>query len=109
MKTSDIKIQQRSRASAAGMSVAAAVAVLCISAAGYMWDTRGTSRQNADMAITTLHRSTDQTEQTQAAVIVANEAIKLLDALRTAAARGGESGERAAQLLERLAERARKP
>lgn len=107
MKTSDIKIQQRSRASAAGMSVAAAVAVLCISAAGYTWTRLDPLRHDADTAMTTLHRSESPESRKQAAVILANHALSMIDALAAVAQRDDEEGCRAKMLLDGLANRAR--
>lgn len=99
--------QAENKSRAARMTVAAAVAVLCAGAAGYTWTKRDPLRHDADTAMTTLHRSEKQKEREQAAVIVANHAISMIDALVAVAQRDDEEGRRARLLLDGIATRAR--
>ena len=90
-----------------GFTIAAAVlCVTCIGGTGYWWSRQNVLRAKVDDAMLTLQRSHEEADRTGAALVVHNEALRMIAALVEASKRDDQAGIDAAQYLQRLAAQA---
>lgn len=86
-----------------GLTVASAVLCLtCIGSTGYWWSRQNVLRAKVDDAMLTLQRSAEEADRTGAALVVHNEASRMIAALVEATKRDDQAGIDAAQYLQRL-------
>lgn len=86
------------------------LACTCIAGFGYCWRTHDAlASMDARTALTVLEHSHNETERKQALLVVTDEVMRLLDALRAAGNAGDEASAHAQQYLDRLAKHAKEP
>lgn len=73
-----------------------------MAAGGYWWNANNVDAMDCRAAEAVLHKSKSEVEKTQACVVVANEAMRLIDALKEAAVGDSESAQQARRILGRL-------